>query len=182
MTGSYQGVIERYKNVRDEGVKAHFQDLPNFLNHCDRHFLIVYLFAQLENAHNTVAYCGIVKGLRVDGELVKSTLQRQSFTPEFIQRLFKDVFEREIPIDLRRHFEIAQGILKIGMSGLPVTARDLETAVVNVLEYAEKLNDYTDECAGLRVVGGVRGFEPKGEALDRRTSGLVLKGLGLRLG
>jgi hypothetical protein len=106
-------------------------------------------------------------------------LERQKFSQELIQNLFGKVFGKEIPAELRRHFEIAVGVRKHILGETQIAPDELKIVVIHVLEYAKRLNDYTDEHAGFRVIGGLQGFKQPSEPLDRETSRLILKGLGL---
>jgi hypothetical protein len=118
----------------------------------------------------------------VDGDLTTSLLERQKFSQEFIQKLFRKIFGTEIPTELRRHFEVAAGVRKHILGEIQIAPDELKVVVVHVLEYAKKLNDYTDRHAGFRVIGGLQGFKQHSESLDRESSRLILEGSDCRLG
>jgi hypothetical protein len=57
----------------------------------------------------------------------------------------------------------------------------MREAHIDVIEYAEALNEDIEEIAGFSPFGDLRGFKGRAEPLDNSTSRWLLKGLGFNI-
>ena len=62
--------------------------------------------------------------------------------------------------------------------GKEATDAQIRNAVAHVLEYAARLNDLTTALQGPPPFGDQRGFKGAAQALDKKTSRWILKGMG----
>ncbi len=58
---------------------------------------------------------------------------------------------------------------------------DMRRAIHDVFEYAKAFNTVVDGLGQFKPFGDLRGFKGRGVNLDKKTTRLILKGIGLKV-
>lgn len=178
---SYKAIIKKYDQC-SEGVKWYFDQLPSLLNDGYSYEVsLAYLFLRTEKAQNMALYCGSVKLHRANTEVASRAVNSQHLTRDGFILLYKNVFDKALPSSIKTNLEVAEKIRDKVVHGKNVTDPEMRTAHVDVLEYAEAMNSELKEVAGFEPFGKLQGFKGRGQALDKKTTRWLLKGLGFAI-
>lgn len=174
------GVLRRY-DLAPHRIRDYFKHAPTLVRDYPLEVCLSYMFSQVEVAHNMTLYCGAVKLHKADSNLTWEAIRRQHITREGFQRLFEEIYGARIPAASLTPLSAAEKVRDQVMHGKRPSEADKRAAVANVIEYAEKLNEYLSSKAGLRPFGVLRGFKGRAKPLDKKTTRWILKGIGFDL-
>ena len=162
-------------------VREHFEHLPGLLKDYPLDVALAYVFAQVELAHNTALYTGVVKLHRAHHDLARRAIDAHHLTREGFLGMFKVVFGESLPDRVRKHLESAEDIRDRVMHGKATFDTQKRQAIADVLAYAEGLNAHMSSTAGIRPFGDLRGFKGRLKSHDKATTRWILKGMGFNL-
>ena len=174
---TYKGVLKRL-TAADKDIKEYFIPVEDLINNYSYEIALAYLFSQTEKAQNMAIYCGLVKLHAIHSTPASQAVHNEHITRPVFRKLYKRVFGKEIPKDIIDIITEAEKIRDKVMHGKTITPLDMRKAIVDLIDYAERLNDFTYKIARLRPFGDLRGFKGRGQPLPRTTSRWVLKGMG----
>lgn len=178
---SYKAVLKRYEKSH-AGVKWHFGQLPKLIHHDFPYDVcLAYLFLRLENAHNKALYCGVVKLHQANGEMASNIINSHHLTREGFLGLYEAVFGAQLPNTTQQLIRKAEEVRDAVIHGKNVSDPKIREALVDVIAYAEKLNEELKSKAGFEPFGDVRGFKGARKPLEKSTSRWLLKGLGFHV-
>lgn len=124
-------------------------------------------------------YCGVVKLHKVDPGLARGAVDRHHLGRKGFYALYETVYGAKIPTAACDLLERAETVRDKIMHGKTVTEADKRKAIVDVLAFAEQLDDKTYQLGQIRPFGDLRGFKGRAVALDKSTSRWILKGMNL---
>lgn len=180
-TPTYIAVLKRYNNSTEK-VKGYFDQLPALVNGgFPYEVCLAYLFLRLEKAQNRALYCGVVKRHRASGEMADKAINSQHLTRDGFLKLYETVFGKAVPQATLKLVKKAEKIRDKVIHGKTVSDSDVRESLVDVIAYAESLNEELYTVAGFEPFGNLRGFKGRGASLDNTTSRWLLKGLGFAL-
>ena len=140
---------------------------------------LAYVFSRLELGQNMALYCGAVKIHRVDSELSRKAVEKQHMDRDIFVKLYKTVFNLDLPNAAREDLKEAAKIRNMIMHGKTATDDQIRNAIACVLKYVEEVNKQLHEKYQLKpFVDDLRGFSGRLKKLDRSTSRFVLMGMG----
>lgn len=174
-TKSRAGVRRKIEHA-PEKVRAYFRHAPELL---DGKYPYEVIIARLELAHNMTVYCGIVKLHRGDSEVTRNVLNAHHMTRAEFKRIFEDVYGKALKKEIACKLDFAERIRDKTMHGKDVKDSEYREAIVTVVGYAEAFNNFMFELAGFQPFGNLQGFKGRGEALDKKTTRWILKGMGM---
>lgn len=175
--GNWPGVVKRFKKAPKE-VQEYFEYLPRLAEQFPGQVILPYLFSRIEYGHNMTIYCGVVRLHHAEATLAWNVITEQYMTREFFRQLFATVFDKPIDKAVYNKLEVAQRIRNKIMHGQPVTEKETRMAVISVLEYAERFNDFVSKLADFKAFGKYTGFKGRAKSLDKSTTRWILKGMG----
>ena len=176
--GSLRGVVNRYRESPSE-VQGYFEAIPALIENYDWEVSIGFMFMRLEKALNTMLYCGARKLHRAHAETAYRFVDQHHMTRKEFRRLFRNVFGEEIPKELVDTLSEAEKVRDKIIHGKTAVGADKRKAIVQLIAYAEGMNDLVDRLAGFRpFTTDLRGFAGSGEALNAPTTAWLMKGLG----
>lgn len=173
--------IKNFYFDRSEDVKGYFNYLPRLINNdFPLNICLAYCFYRLEVAHNTAIYCGIVKLYRAHSSLTKKkVVDRWDMYRNDFEKKFELVYDCKRPLWLTEGMEKAQSVRDDVMHGSSKTPAEKREAIGITLRYAEELNNFVDDKAGLKpFTDDLRGFKGRVKSLDKQTTRWILKGMG----
>lgn len=177
---SKKGVLKIYdaapKNVRD-----YFTHFPSLVADYPLDVALSYVFAQVELAHNMTLYCAAVKLHHCETTLTKNAVNTHHMTRQGFSDKFSTVVGKDLPSKISKMLASAEEIRDRVMHGKSVSPADMRNALANVLSYAVAFNQWVADEAGYQPFGSLQGFKGRGQALDRKTTRWVLKGIGFDL-
>jgi hypothetical protein len=178
---SYRAIQERLHNSTTH-VKWYFDQLHDLLEDGYPYEVsLAYLFLRSERAHNRALYCGAVKLHRASTELADRAVNSHHLSRDGFLTLYASVFGKPIKRTTRAKIEEAESVRDRVIHGKLVSDADMREAHIDVIEYAEALNEDIEEIAGFSPFGDLRGFKGRAEPLDNSTSRWLLKGLGFNI-
>lgn len=178
-TKSRKGVTWRFEESA-ENVRVYFQHAPQLLEGGYPYGIVLaWMFARLELAHNMAIYCGIVKLHRGDATVTRNVLDTHHMTRDGFRKLFKLVFDKPLKKEIATTLNIAERVRDKTMHGKDVTDAEYREAIVAVVDYAEAFNEFMTESGEFLPFGDLRGFKGRGQALDKKTTQWVLRGMGV---
>ena len=175
---SYKALLKCYES-KSEHVKSHFEHLPKLINDdlpCV--IAIAYCFLKIEQAQNRALYGGVVKVHRCNAEFARRLMNFQHLTREGFRDLFKNVFGKALKESTTEMILEAEKIRDKVIHGKDVPQNELRQAIADVLAYAEEFNNEVYALGDFRPLGDMRGFKGRAEALDKRTTKWLMRGLG----
>ena len=176
---SIPGLHNAYNGHSDE-IREYFEHIPKLIDFFPLDVCLAYVFARLELGQNMALYCGAVRIHKANSQVAKGAVGTHHMTRyEFID-LYKNIFDLELPKEAHDELKAAENTRDAVMHGKPPLVRDLRNAISRVLEYAEAMNEQLNSAHGLKPFGSLQGFATKGN-YNKKTSRLVLKGLGFKL-
>jgi len=174
------GVINRYKRLSGI-VQDYFSYFEELANGYPWEVTIGYLFTYVELAQNMTIYCGVVKLHRVESRLARRAVEAYHMTRPGFRDTYRVVFGQPIPQKLIAKIKEAEGVRDKIVHGKSVSDQNMRKAVIDILDYAEALNEEVYDFAKFRPFGPLRGFKGRAAPLDVATSRWVLKGMGFDL-
>lgn len=175
-----KGVIKLYNGCSEE-VRQYFEHLPRLLAEFPMEVSLAYVFSRLEKGQNAALYFGAVRVYKVNCEIARNAISVSHMTRDQFPELYKNILSVELPKIARDDLSMAEQTRDKVMHGKLATEDMLRNAIARVLEYAEQVNDQLNQKHKLRPFGSMRGISGKASKLDKKTSRLVLKGLGFHL-
>ncbi|MCC5788795.1 MAG: hypothetical protein JJT75_04115 [Opitutales bacterium] len=174
---SYKAIIKHYETSPDE-VKKFFENTPKLVTDFDYEVAIGYVFLRTELGLNRSIYCGVVKLHRGDYEICRNAINVQHMTREGFLNLFKNVYGKDLPANIRSKIKGAESIRDRVLHGKKVRDPEMRKAICDVLDYAKEMNIFLNSEAGFMPFGDLRGFKGRTKALDKKTTRWILKGMG----
>lgn len=170
----------QYNNHRTE-IKEYFVHLPKLINDFPYEVALAYAFSRVERAQRRALYCGIVKKYSANSDLTDEVTRNLYLSREEFLRLFEQIFESTPSAGTLKLLKDAEQIRDKGIHGKEPTNSEMRTALKNILDYATQFDDYVHSKLGFRPFGNLRGFKGRAENIDKKTTRLILKGLGLKI-
>lgn len=180
--GNWRGVRNKLEGAPDN-VRWYFQPTEELIERHSWEVSLSYLYAKVEEAHLMSIYCGAVKLHKTDAEMARDAVRRfENRRPQF-QEVFVNVYSAKIPQWLRAKLEKAQKVRDLVLHGKAkdVPGSDRRMAVAAIIEYAKGFNELCLEKGGPQPFGRLQGFKGRKKTLNKATSRLILKGIGLPL-
>lgn len=175
---SYKALLKCYQ-AKSEQVQGHFEHLPKLINNDLPYVIaIAYCFLKIEQAQNRALYGGVVKVHRCNAEFARRLMNFQHLTRDGFRDLFKNVFGKPLKESTTEMILEAEKIRDKVIHGKEVTQNELRQAIADVLAYAEEFNNEVCALGDFRPLGDMRGFKGRAEALDKRTTKWLMRGLG----
>lgn len=175
---SYKALLRHYE-AKSEQVRNHFECLPKLINDgLPYEIAIAYCFLKIEQAQNRALYGGVVKVHRCNAEFARRLMNVQHLTRDGFRALFKNVFGKPLKDATVSMILDAEKIRDKVIHGKDVSENELRQAIADVLAYAEELNNEVHARGEFKPLGDMRGFKGRAEALDKRTSKWLMRGLG----
>jgi hypothetical protein len=177
---SRRGLINRFNELTAETAE-HFQHVPSLVNDYPLPVCLAYVFSQLELAQNRTLYQGVVKLHRVNKDIAHAAIGTHHMTRKGYESIFANIFESTIPHDLSERLRAAEAVRDNVMHGKSVTEAKVRSGISDALLYTDGLYIIMRDQHSLKVCGNYQGFSGRAKKHDRKTSRLILKGLGFSL-
>lgn len=174
---TWRGLLSRFKETPKD-VQEYFKFLPQLMEAFPWEIALTYMFYRVELAHNMTIYCGVVKLHRCESDLTWKVLQDYRISRQEFRNLFTNVFGEPINKEIYSSLAAAEKIRDRVVHGKAVTAKEIRTAVVDILSFAVDFNDLVYSLAKFRPYGRLQGFKGPIQPLDRATTRWILKGMG----
>jgi hypothetical protein len=172
--------VNRYKQTSSE-VQDYFQHLPNLLERFPYDVSLSYLFARIEQVQNVTLYCGIVKLHQGHSDLTRSVVQQERLTRSAFREKFRIIYGKPITKSIDDKLKEAQGIRDKALHGKAVSDSDMRKAIVRILEFSERFNEYVESLAGFRPFGKLTGYKGRAVSLSKSTTRWILRGMGFNV-
>lgn len=177
---SRRGLINRFDELSDE-VAIHFEYVPNLVNDYPLSVCLAYVFSQLELAQNRALYQGVIKIHKVNKDIANAAIGTHHMTRDGYIKLFKGIFGTSIPEELSHRLRVAEKIRDNVMHGKLVRESQVRDGISNALLYTDGLYLVIREKYSLKICGNYKGFSGRAKKHDKKTSRLILRGLGFSL-
>ncbi len=180
--GSRVAIVKRYRDASAD-VQRYFEYLPRLIEEdFPLNICISYRFARTEQAQNELVYYGVVKLHGGEKELTRNAVQKWRVDRQKFGTMFKTIYGKPVKSSIVDALEEAKQIRDDVMHGKEVTEKEKRQAIVDVIDYADDLNEFVKSIAGFRPFGDMRGYKGRTPALDKSTTRWMLKGIGFELG
>jgi len=174
--------LVRVFNGLPQEIQRHFEHFPELVqSQFPLEVCLAYLFSRVELAHRDTLYCGVVKLHHANSELARAAIRRQHVTRDTFAELFHRLFEKPLPKAISAKLQKAEKTRDKAMHGSEPKQAEMREAIVGTLDYARRYNKFVKSLAEFPPFGDLRGFHGRGKHLEKSTTRLVLKGLGLSL-
>ncbi len=173
-------LIQKFNDAPTQ-VREHFSNLPGLLEDFPLDVALAYIFYRVELAHNMALYCGVVKIHKANKEIANPAIDANHITREDFLKMFKIVFDRDLPTTTSNLLKNAEQVRDRVMHGKRTSDPEKREAIVKVIQYATEFNEAVYAAAQFRPFGNLRGFHGRGESLTKATTRWVLKGMGFPL-
>lgn len=177
---SRRGLINRFQELSIP-VAGHFEHLPRLVSDFPLSVSLAYTFLQLELAQNRALYQGTVKLHKVDVSMTRRAIGSQHMTRKGFESLFSSVFSYVVPQGIAQCLKEAEDVRDQVMHGKNVSEARIRGAILNALLYTDGLYELLQCKNNLRICGNSTGFSGRAKKHDRKTSRLILLGLGFAL-
>ena len=172
--------LKQAYNECSQEVRNYFEHIPKLLDEFPMEVCLAYVFARLELGQKMALYCGVVKIHRVNSEIARDVVEKQHMTRDKFVKLYKTIFDIDLPNAARKDLEHAEKTRDSLMHGKTATDDQIRNAIACVLKYAGEVNKQLHEKHQLKpFVDHLRGFAGRLRKLDGSTSRFVLMGMGL---
>lgn len=111
--------------------------------------------------------------------MTRAAVLRHRMTREGVRELFETIYGLPIPALVTQKLAGAEKIRDKIMHGKTAKESETRKALAEVFDYAEALNQFTEQQSGFKPFDDLRGFKGRAQALDKSTTRWLLKGLGL---
>jgi len=172
----------KFYSACSEDIRDYFEHLPSLIEKYPLEVALAYAFSRLERGQNMALYGCVVKIHKVDVSLAKTALRNQHMNRDGFIKRYKELFGFEIPREAQGSLKKAESTRDAIMHGKKPIQADMRNAIGQVLAYAEAMNAQISAKENFKPFGNMTGFKGRGQALDKRTSRWVLKGMQLGLG
>ena len=175
--------LRKFYLQRDNDVKNYFKYLPILINDdFPLNICVAYCFYRVEVAYNMAIYCGIVKLHKTDADITRHTVERWDMYRGDFAAKFEIVYGKGRPKYIKEGIEQAQSVRDDVMHGTSKASEKKREAIGITLRYAEELNEFIDEIAGLKpFTPDLRGFKGRASSLEKQTTRWILKGMGFNV-
>lgn len=176
---SYKGLKSFYDGLDDE-IQDFLSKLGPLLNDGNNYELaLAYCFMKLEEGHHRALKCGFVRLHDCASSKVDSELQKQHFTQQKYESVFKNVFSSSIPAEAKKALVNAQDIRNGVIHGKKTTNPKRREALFHSLNYMKLLGEFVKSKTGKNPYGDLRGLAGKKKLLPAKSTIWMLKGFGL---
>lgn len=168
--------LKKFYSGRTNEVQRYFEHIPVVLeDNIPLEICLAYVFLKAEEAQNRVLHGGVVKKYKCNAELSIRIINIHHLTRDGFKALYKNIFGKPMNEDISKKIEAASKTRDRVIHGKDVPDSDLREAIADVLEYGELINAELN----FNPFGSMQGFNGRGAgSLDKRTTKLVMKGLG----
>ncbi len=174
--------VEKHFLEAPKEIQGCFEHLPKLLKEFPLDVSLGYLFSRVEYIHNMALYCGATKLRRTDSELTWKAIESHQLTRDGFREFFTNIYENSIPDNIIQKIKLAEKVRDKALHGKTPPDKDIRPALVAIIDYANSFNDFVYGIAGLRpFTNNLTGYKGRGESLDKRTTRLMLQGLGFKL-
>ena len=189
MSAPSLGEIKNQYNKLPPKIQNYYLDFPDLFKDFPYRITFSYLFFDMELAHINTLYCALAKGWKIDIELAWTAVNSQELfwasannkkkDPNSYQEFFYRILEKKIPNRLDKRAEDIRKIRNEIFHGgeNPPTAQ-IRQGIMNIILYANAFNEDIGKITGFEPFGSLRGFKGRAASHDKKTSRLILKGLG----
>lgn len=140
---------------------------------------VSYVFSRTEQAKRMTIYCGITKLHWAESTLTWKMVCEDYLSRSRFYELFRGVFGKKIPDDIRRKLEASEDVRDIISHGMGWSAAEARIALTQVVYFATELNSFVDREAGYQPFGDLRGYKGRKEPLTKATTRWILRGMGI---
>ena len=169
--------LKQHFDDAPEQVREYFSDLPGLLEKFPLDVALAYVHFRVDLAHNMALYCGVVKIHNASKEVAGAAIEANHMTRESYLEIFKTVFNRDLPTEVYKHLENAEGVRDRVIHGKRTLEQTKCEAIIELIQYAEKFNEIVYTAAKFRPFGNLQGLLGQGQSLSKATTRLVLKGM-----
>jgi hypothetical protein len=177
---SKPGLMKFFKSCPDD-VREYFEYVPALVEQFPLDVAIAYVFARVELAHNMTLYCGIAKLHRADTELTYRAVQSHHMTRVEFRSKYEVVYSKPIPGAVAALLTQGEAVRDLVMHGKGASDDQKRNAIAHVLAYASAMNECAATYGGPRPFGDLRGFKGAAQALEKKTTRWVLRGMGFNM-
>lgn len=175
---NYKQVIAHFKRKPKE-IQEYFPSFVDLVEGYSWDVSVSYVFSRTEAVKHAAIYCGIVKIHWTDSSLTRELVDRDHMSRGRFRDLFKTVYGKPIEPELLKKLAEAEGIRDKIAHGKQWTDGQARTALIDIFDFAEGFNEFTQNQAGFKPFGNLRGFKGRKESLSKETTRWVLKGMGI---
>jgi hypothetical protein len=175
---NYKQVLKHFLSKRGE-IPSYFPAFPELVKNFHWDVSVTYVFSRIESGKHIAIYCGIVKLHGTDAKRTKELVDGDHMSRTRFKELFRTVYGQPIPEDLLKKLEDAEKVRDKISHGKRWQARDARGALVDIFDFAEGLNNLVRDLGGFSLFGDLRGFKGARRPLSKKTTELVLRGVGL---
>lgn len=140
---------------------------------------VSYVFSRIEAVKHEAIYCGIVKLHWTDSQLTRELVDKDHMSRGRFRDLFKIVYGKPIEEGLLKMLGEAEAIRDKIAHGKRWSDEQARKALTDIFDFAEGFNDFTQNLAGFKPFGDLRGFKGRKESLPKETTRWILKGMGI---
>ena len=180
MTSSknYKQVLAHF-NGKSQDIIRYFPEFKKLVVGYSWDVSVSYVFSRIETAKHMAIYCGIVKLHWADSALTKGLVDKDHMSRSRFRELFKTVYGNSMDAVLLDKLSSAEAIRDKVVHGKIWADKQARSALIDILDFAEGLNELTYKIAGFNILGDLRGFKGRKESLSRDTTRWVLRGMGI---
>jgi hypothetical protein len=175
---SYKSVIKHFEDAPAK-VQGYFPDFIPLVEKYNWEVSVSYVFSRIEQAKRMTIYCGITKLHWCESSLTWKLVSEDHLSRPRFHELFKVVFGKKIPEDIRSRLEDSENVRDKIAHGMHWTAADARNALTDIVDFAEQLNQFVQHTAGFQPFGDLRGYKGRKEALSKATTRWILRGMGI---
>jgi hypothetical protein len=176
---SYKSLKSVYDTL-DSDVKSYLSKLEPLLSDGENYEIaLAYCFLKLEEGHHRALKCGLVRIHKCASSKVDSELEKQHFTADKYAAVFKNVFSKAIPQQVKEYLSKAQAIRNKLIHGKTTTNPKRREAIYYALVYMNQLGGFVRDETGKNPYGDLRGLAGKTKMLPPSSTIWMLKGFGL---
>ncbi|MBU2783870.1 hypothetical protein HAP99_11925 [Acidithiobacillus caldus] len=175
---NYKQVIKHFAAAPKE-VQNYFPEFHELVQNYPFDVSISYVFSRVEAAKHMTIYCGIVKLHWTDSVLTREMVEKDHMSRGRFRDLFKTVFGKQIDERLLEKLSKAEAVRDKVAHGKEWTEAQARTALIDILDFATEFNKFVENEAGFKPFGDLRGFKGRKEALPKKTTEWVLRGMGI---
>jgi len=176
---SYKGLKQIFDGL-DNDVRINLAKLEPLLSDGNNYEIaLAYCFMKLEEGHHRALKCGLVRIHDCDSSKVDSELEKQHFTADKFESVFRNVFSSQIPANARNNLSNAQSIRNKLIHGKSTTNPKRREAIFYALQYMSELGQFVKAKTGKNPYGDMRGLAGKKKRLPPKSTIWMLKGFGL---
>ena len=180
MTSSknYKQVLAQF-NGKSKDIIGYFPEFRKLAVGYSWDVSLSYVFSRIEKAKHMTIYCGIVKLHWTNSALTKELIDKDHMSRSRFRELFKTVYGDSMNAALMDKLSGAEAIRDKVVHGKSWSDEQARTALIEIFDFAEGLNELTHKIAGFKIFGDLRGFKGRKESLSRDTTRWVLRGMGI---